>query len=398
MQVLSVTQFLTYVNETFKAIWDPQMVALEGEVTGFRISQGQWVNFDLKDETGLVPVFMVLAKLQTPLQDGMRVRLFGYPKVYPKYGKFSFQADRADLVGEGNLQQALALLKKKLEAEGIFEQTRKRSLPRFPLRIALIASRESAAYGDFIRILHERWRGLEIDLYHVHVQGEQAPSEIVQAIQEANARSGAGDDPYDVLVLTRGGGSLEELMSFNDERVVRALFASSIPTLVGIGHERDITFAEEVADVRGSTPTDCARRLVPDRSDVLYEIATLQQGISDTLLAQIDRCNQSIVDTMTSVDRWVTQVSHRAGRLLEVVEVGCAHWFQRLVERTQSLERVLRSMDPHSILRRGYAIVKDSSGTVVTTVDKLEIGQLFQLEIRDGIVNGTAQTIRKNLL
>lgn len=398
MQVLSVSQFLTYINETFKAIWDPQMVALEGEVTGFRVSQGQWVNFDLKDEAGLVPVFMVLAKVDVPIQDGMRVRLFGCPRVYPKYGKFSFQADRVELVGEGTLQLALALLKKKLEAEGMFELTRKRTLPRFPKKIALIASRESAAYGDFIRILHERWRGLEIDLYHVHVQGEQAPVEIVRAIEWANRLVRDEEASYDALVLTRGGGSLEELMAFNDERVVRALFASRIPTLVGIGHERDITFAEEVADVRGSTPTDCARRLVPDRADILYEIATVQEGIGEALQTRIDRCAQRISDTMLSVDRWVTQVSHRAGRAMELVETQVDHWFQVLSERTASLERVLRSLDPHSVIRRGYAIVRDGSGTPLTSVDRLGIEQPFVLELRDGAVHATAQSIKKHLL
>src|SRR5574337_497259 len=114
MQILSVTQFLAYVNDTFRAIWDPTMVAIEGEVSGFRVSQGQWVNFDLKDTDALVPVFMVLRNLTLPVQDGLRVRLYGYPRVYPKYGKFSFNADRLELVGEGALRKALAMLREKL--------------------------------------------------------------------------------------------------------------------------------------------------------------------------------------------------------------------------------------------------------------------------------------------
>lgn len=394
---MSVSQFIAYLNDTFKAIWDPQMVAVEGEITGFRVSQGQWVNFDVKDEAGLVPVFMVLAKLHVPLQDGMRVRLYGYPRVYPKYGKFSFQADRAELVGEGGLQRALALLRKKLEDEGMFEVTRKRSLTRFPKHIALIASRESAAYGDFVRILHERWRGLEIDLYHVHVQGEQAPGEIVQAIKQANQYALELEQPYDALILTRGGGSLEELMSFNDERVVRALFASRVPTLVGIGHERDITFAEEVADVRGSTPTDCARRLVPDRADVLYEIASLQEGIGNALEGQIEQCTRQIGDTMTSVDRWVKTVMHRFELITSGLDVGLDHWLQDVQQRLAGLDRVLRSCDPRAVLRRGYALVRDAAGNVITSVDKLEAGELFALQLRDGSVDATVSAIKKPL-
>ena len=387
-----------YVNETFKAIWDPQMVALEGEVTGFRVSQGQWVNFDLKDENALVPVFMVLAKLSTPLQDGMRVRLFGYPRVYPKYGKFSFQADRLELVGEGTLQRALAVLKQKLQTEGLFEPSRKRSLPRFPERIALIASRESAAYGDFVRILEERWRGLEIDLYHVQVQGERAPDQLVRAIQQANGLVREASVAYDALVVTRGGGSLEELMAFNDERVVRALFASQIPTLVGIGHERDITFAEEVADVRGSTPTDCARRLVPDRADVLYELATMQQTIEDVLRSHLDRWRQSMLAHLATVDHWQVEVSHRYVRAVNAALAGVDHWVTRISERMLSLERFLRSMDPQMVLRRGYAIVKTGAGELVTSVDAVPMRTPFCVELHDGMVDATAQSIKKHLL
>ena len=157
----------------------------------------------------------------------------------------------------------------------------------------MIASRESAAYGDFIRIVNERWRGLEIDLYHVVVQGEKAPLDIVSALQSAS------ESGVDVVVMTRGGGSFEELMAFNDERVVRAVHASKIPTMVAIGHERDVTLAELTADVRGSTPTDCARRLVPDRKDILFEIATSLERMEQSLRMEIDRkwCLQLLPST-----------------------------------------------------------------------------------------------------
>ncbi|MBM3204767.1 exodeoxyribonuclease VII large subunit [Candidatus Uhrbacteria bacterium] len=358
MQIMTVSGFLAYVNETFKAIWDTTEVAIEGEVSGYRLSQGQWASFDLKDAEALVNVFLPVWKLNVPIQDGLRVRVFGCPRVYPKYGKFSFSAERIEIAGEGGLRKALALLHQKLEQEGLFDSARKRPLPRFPERIALIASRESAAYGDFIRILHERWGGLSIDLYHVLVQGEGAPVQIVRAIHEA------GRGEYDALVLTRGGGSLEELMSFNDERVVRALFSSKIPTLVGIGHERDITMAEEVADVRGSTPTDCARRLVPDRTELLYALSHLQEGVSETFLAKMVEWTEQCDDVVLKASRWVATLS----------------------ERITSMIRLFQSFDPRAVVKRGYAIVRDRSGKVRTSIKGMTTKDKLALEMRDGTI------------
>lgn len=387
MHIMTVSSFISYLNDTFKAIWDSQQVALEGEVASYRCSQGQWVNFDLKDEGGLVSVFMPAAKLNIPLQDGLRVRLYGWPRVYPKYGKFSFSAERVELVGEGALQKALQALRKKLEVEGLFDPARKRSLVRFPKRIALIASRESAAYGDFVRILAERWGGLEIDLYHVQVQGEQAPKQIVAAIQTAQAMN--EERKYDALILTRGGGSLEELMSFNDERVVRALFSSRIPTLVGIGHERDVTLAEEVADVRGSTPTDCARRLAPDRMDILYEVATIQQSISDALTQQVEDGRQKVDDVMIRADAWLRRCSIQFSHVAERVQTTIEGWLLKMKERQESFDRLLRSYHPEAVLRRGYAIVRDQSGKVHSSVKQISVGDRLSIQVKDGNVEST---------
>lgn len=381
---MTVTAFIAYLNDTFKAIWDSQQVALEGEVASYRCSQGQWINFDLKDEGGLVSVFMPAAKLNVPIQDGMRVRLFGWPRVYPKYGKFSFSADRVELIGEGALQKALQMLRAKLEKEGLFEATRKRTLTRFPQRIALIASRESAAYGDFVRIVSERWGGLEIDLYHVMVQGDQAPSQIVAAIQTAQQMH--DERSYDALVLTRGGGSLEELMAFNNEQVVRALFASRIPTLVGIGHERDLTLAEEVADVRGSTPTDCARRLVLDRMDVLYELATLQESIDGSLERWIQAAQHRIETVMVRTDAWLGQCRFRFTHLGSTIQLGLERWYEKSQARLEVLDRLIRCHQPEAVLKRGYAIVRNVMGTVQSSVQGVGAGDEMSIQLKDGKV------------
>ncbi|MFH1078389.1 MAG: exodeoxyribonuclease VII large subunit [Patescibacteria group bacterium] len=360
MRIFQVSEFIETINIVLRGMWQGEEIGVEGEVSGFRVSQGQWVSFDLKDPQGLVNVFMPVWNLRVPVADGMRVRAIGIPRIYPKYGKFSLSAERLELVGEGALAKALAMLRKKLEEEGLFDPSRKRPLPRFPERIALIASRESAAYGDFIRVLGERWGGVSIDLYHVLVQGERAAKDIVSAIRTAQE----GD--YDVLVMTRGGGSLEELMVFNDEQVARAIHASRIPTLVAIGHERDTSFAEEAADVRGSTPTDCARRLVPDRRDVLYELATRVRTADDAM-------TEALSDRRADLDR----VASACGE-------GMRQWLRTLSDRLQAAVRLLGSLDPTAVLGRGYAIVRGPSGDAVTSIAGLRVGTDISVRLADG--------------
>jgi len=371
MQVLTVSQFVTFLNETFKAIWDSTGVAIEGEVSNFRVSQGQWVNFDLKDDESLVSCFMVLNKLRLPVEDGMRIRVFGYPRVYPKYGKFSFNVDKVDLVGEGAIRKALAMLRTKLEAEGLFDPGRKRILPRFPSKIALIASRESAAFGDFIRIVNERWSGLEIDLYHAIVQGEKAPDSVISALAAAHKHG-----PYDAVVITRGGGSFDELMAFNDERLVRAIYASKIPTMVAIGHERDVSLAEEAADIRGSTPTDCARRLVPDKRDVLYEISRLEENILENIEGILSE-HQDILSRF---------------------EVAAGRWLEMLRLRLDGLHRLIGSFSPEGVLKRGFAIVTDKKGDLITSKKQAKPGTPIGIRLRDGEVDARIEGAQGTLI
>lgn len=372
MRILCVSEFLSIVNDLLRETFaGGEAFAVEGEVSGYRVSQGQWISFDLKDEKGLVNVFLPVWNLHVPVEDGMRVRVFGLPRVYLKYGKFSLQADRIEFAGEGALRKALALLRARLEKEGLFDASRKRPLPRFPERIALVASKESAAFGDFIRVLGERWSGLKIDLYSVLVQGDRAPQEIVAAIEAANSPISA--KRADVLVLTRGGGSLEELMAFNDERVARAVYGSRIPTLVAIGHERDVTIAEEVADVRGATPTDCARRLVPDRREVLYELATTVEAIEDAWQRMRDRMTMTIDRAMSSA----------------------THWIELLQNRLGSVTRLLASLDPMSILRRGYAIARDAQGRLLQTVAAVLVGNAVQITLRDGRIGARVTEVAR---
>lgn len=392
MTVFSVSDFIVHINDTLSKSWNATELCVEGEVSDFKISQGQWVNFSLKDDKGLVAIFMTVWNLRVPLQDGMKVQVYGMPRIYPKFGKFSISAERVELVGEGALKKALIALQMKLEKEGLFDESRKRILPDYPSRIALIASRESAAYGDFVRILGERWGGLKVDLYHVKVQGAGSAEDLVRAIKQANAKA----KDYDALVMTRGGGSLEDLMSFNDEQVVRAIYASKIPTMVGIGHERDISLAELAADVRGSTPTDCARRLVPDKSDILRDLAYQTNNIERALQDTINTQNELLVRAMRSPSAWIARQKQDLAYKTSLLDANMRQWHSALLERYRSLIRLLASLDPKSVLSRGYSMLRDARGRAITSTATLKVGTPVTAVLHDGESDLMVNKVRTN--
>ncbi|HSC38637.1 MAG TPA: exodeoxyribonuclease VII large subunit, partial [Chitinophagaceae bacterium] len=270
---VSVSEFVALLNQTLEYAY-PSIV-VQGELANFKVSKNRWAYFDLRDETASVRFFGTVYQLPGPLEDGMVLAVKGTPKLHPLYG-FSVTVQSMEPTGEGSIKKAAALLEAKLKAEGLFESSRKRSLPFPPKSIGLITSAESAAYRDFIKVITARWGGLEINLIDVQVQGEPAPAQIVAAITQLNQMA----SPPDVLVITRGGGSAEDLQAFSTEQVTRAVAASRIPTVVAIGHEVDVSLAELAADQRASTPSNAAELLVPSRRAVLKQLILQRQHMS----------------------------------------------------------------------------------------------------------------------
>jgi len=316
------------------------------------------------------------------------VRVFGYPTV-KGWSTFQIDVQRMEPVGEGALKKAYDALKKKLEAEGLFDAARKRTLPRFPQRIGLITSRDAAAYGDFLRILNNRWGGVEVIFAHVRVQGNDAVPSILSALSDLSNLS----DPLDLLVLTRGGGSLEDLHAFNDEAVARAVYSSKIPVVVGVGHERDESLCDFVADVRASTPSNAAERIVPNRTDVEYELAMMTRRMEERLTETIAR-RQLSVDRATRtvglvLDRERQRFLSRADRLT----VAFGTWKSTLRERLSTYERVLKQVDPKRVLARGYSIVT-VNGKVVSDASTLEVGAEIGVQLAKGTAD--AQVLRTN--
>ena len=382
--VISVSEFLNIINETLGFAY-PQVI-VEGEVSSFKVNQGKFVFFDLKDEKAVLNCFMMTHQLKLPIEDGMKIRATGTPKVFPKSSRFSLTVRDIELAGEGALRRALELLKRKLEGEGLFDPARKRPLPAFPRRIGLITSGTSAAYSDFIKILNARWSGVEVLLADVSVQGAQAPDQVVGALEYFNQLA----RPVDVLVLIRGGGSLEDLMAFSTEPVARAVAASRTPIVVGVGHEIDFSLADYAADVRAATPTDAARLVVPDRREITSRIDHLTHRAEASLTAAISararRTDRAVGQLEASLRHPREQLLAHTTALWRALDRVSAHR-DLLTSRTLALERVLRGLDPKAVLNRGYAIIRTADGRLVRRPADTHNGDPLAIQVAGGQIS-----------
>lgn len=380
MRIYSVTEFREELNELLAQV----AVAIEGEISDVHISQNRFVWFTLADEKTSISCFMLAFQLQQPIENGMKVRVVGAPTMFTK-GKLVFRPRTIELIGEGSLQRAFELLKRKLDAEGLFDASRKRALSRFPQRIGLITSSDAAAYTDVLRILKNRWAGLEIVHVNVQVQGVQAAQSIVGALTQLNE-----DEPaLECIILTRGGGSLEDLQAFNTEEVVRAIFASAIPIVCAVGHERDVTLSDLAADVRASTPSNAAEMVVPHKKDLLaeveYQIAACEQAIRMTLTQHQRRVTEAVNILEFSARRSVTECDDLIQRLLFRFEaISSQIVLQR--QRVDHLVQLLQSMNPLSVLKRGYTLTYDERGKLLKSMRDTARAQQFTTRFHDGTV------------
>jgi exodeoxyribonuclease VII large subunit len=363
----SVSEFVAILNQTLEFAYPG--VTVTGEIANFRVSKNRWVYFDLKDDNSTVKFFGTVYQLPGPLEDGMMLAVRGTPKLHNLYG-FSVNVMSMRPVGQGSIKKAAALLQAKLQAEGLFDPLRKRALPYPPAKVGLITSGESAAYRDFVKVLAARWGGIEITLIDVQVQGEIAPAQIAAAIERCNQMA----EPPDVLVVTRGGGSAEDLQAFSTEQVTRAVAASRIPTLVAIGHEVDISLAELAADQRASTPSNAAELLVPDRKAILAQIPSLKRQLEQYTSQAVKDARQGLT------------LARRA--LHERTELSVLHARRQLSAHRQ----LLAAYDPQAALQRGYALVQ-AHGTLVRSGKQLAVGSELDITLQDSRVTAEVKRV-----
>lgn len=331
--LLSVSDFIALTNQTLEYAYPS--IAIVGEVASFKVNQGKYIFFDLKDETGSIGCFMTVWQQRVPIEDGMKVVVMATPKL-TNWGKFSLTVRTVQPSGEGSLKRSFELLKEKLEAEGFFKPERKRLLPEMPHHIAVISSTQAAGYADFMKIVGDRWGGMQIDVAHVQVQGKEAPDQILRAIRFFNEREVLPE----VIVIIRGGGSADDLSAFNDELLVREIAASRVPIVVGVGHETDTSLADMAADVRAATPSNAAQLVVPDRREIIRHVRLQVDSAVPRLLQKIDEQRAA--------------VSSRFTQALGIVVRRQEEYAHQLARRQQ----VLAELDPAKVLARGYAMIR----------------------------------------
>jgi len=369
--VFGVSDAIAYINQTLEYAYPS--ITVEGEVASFKVNQNKYVFFDIKDSSGTLGCFMSVYQLRTQLEDGMKVQVIAQPRL-TSWGKFSLTVRDIRPVGEGSLKRAFELLRAKLEKEGLFSPERKRSLPALPGRIGVISSTSAAGYGDFVKIVSERWGGVELVVAHTQVQGVEAPKQIIRALEHFNEMA----EPVDVIAIIRGGGSADDLSAFNDEPLTRAIATSRIPTIVGVGHEADTSLADLAADVRAATPSNAAQLLVPDRREI----------------------SRQVRDNVRAMVGAISQLHSAQTRLLgeqrERLVSGVQAVYTRTEQRYQQLEAILSQLDPRTALKRGYALVFDSAGKPLGN-KKVIVGDTLSVEMKQFIVKVGVQDVTEKL-
>ena len=317
-----------------------------------------------------------LSMLGTQLEEGMQVRIVGKPRLSQK-GRLSISVHAVIPEGEGALQRAFVLLKQKLESQGLFDEERKRPLPEYPESIAVITAGQSAAWADFQKIIAERWPLCTLYLFDCQVQGDVASGQIVQSIESINQSS----DKFDLLAIVSGG--LEDLQSFNDETVVRAIAGSRTPTITGVGHESDTTLVDYVSDFRASTPTNAAQVAVPDWQQVVAEIGYVREQLAGTVQSSIDEKYRRAVNSLRVIERLggTGQIKEQIQHMKMLITDREKHIISENRNKIKHYQSILQALDPRTVLKRGYAIARINNMT--TNGVDVKVGDELTLEFEN---------------
>ncbi len=395
IDIYNVSELTGHIKELLDS--DPELfdVYVRGELSNYKVYPSGHHYFTLKDETAALRCVMFrssASKLRFRPASGMKVIAFGRVTVYPRDGAYQLYVNGLTPDGVGDLQMAFEQLKEKLYKEGLFDQERKRQVPRFPERIGVVTSSAGAAVHDIIRVLRRRWPMGKVILLPVRVQGEEAPPEIVDAITYANRHRLA-----DVLIVGRGGGSIEDLWAFNDERVARAIFSSQIPVISAVGHEPDVTIADFVADLRAATPSNAAELCAPDQSELREYIVSAGIRASQSVNREIasrrqklDALSQRRVlrDPKNYIEDRRMEVDKLSARLSAAAELAVGGGRQRFGAMAAKLD----ALSPLKVLGRGYAIARrGTDGAIIRSADDVSAGDEIKLRLQKDEIDCTVR-------
>ena len=390
--VLSITQLNEYIRGKMDA--DPLLtqVAVRGEISNYKLYPSGHHYFTLKDEASALRCVMFkgnATRLRFRPENGMKIIAMGKVSVFPRDGAYQLYCTAMAMDGVGDLYAAFDQLKKKLAAQGLFDPSHKKDIPKYPGTIGIITSSAGAAVHDMLRILNKRYPLSRVRLLPVRVQGAEAPGEIAAAIRYANYHKLA-----DLLIVGRGGGSIEDLWAFNDERVAYAIYESDIPVISAVGHEPDVTISDYVADLRAATPSNAAELAVPDQDALRQNLDTMSSSMVNALDRQLKAASQHLSLLSRSpalqsptgyLDQRRNSLELLKSRLLSAQNAALTRKEQRYIAMVSKLD----AMSPLKVLTRGYSMAQTEIGEVLRSVRQVELGERIRISLADGSLSAT---------
>lgn len=388
-KIVSVWEINQYVSRLIEEDYMLSDIWLQGEVSNCKYHHSGHIYFTIKDTRAGISAVMFdrdARKLSFRLEEGMKIYARVRLTIYEKTGAYQAYVFDVEKQGKGVLYEQFERLKAKLGSEGLFEERYKKPLPAFPNNVGLITSRTGAAVRDMIQVAGRRNPGIPLTLYPVHVQGEHAVPEIVKAIELANQ-----EKRVDVLLLGRGGGSIEDLWAFNEEAVARAIFASQIPIISAVGHEVDFTIADFVSDKRAATPSQAAEMAVPSRTELLELVKGYERSLRLRLTEQTRSAQnrlQSILSRPVFVnkDTFYKHKMQEVDDLVQKLQYSCKDQLTKQERRYELAIQKLDRLSPMNTLKRGYSLVMKGD-KVVTSVTNVKAGDALILQVADGVID-----------
>ncbi len=385
--IYTVTQLNNLIKAAFDNVPALQNVCVRGELSNYKLYPSGHHYFTLKDPEGALKCVMFKGSafsIRFRPENGMAVLAVGRVSVYPKDGAYQLYCTRLIPDGAGDLQLAFEQMKQRLYEEGLFEQAHKQALPPFPHRIGIVTSPAGAAVHDMLRILGQRYPLSKVLLLPVRVQGEGAAQEIARAIQWAN-----DEEVADLLIVGRGGGSMEDLWAFNEEPVARAIYDSEIPVISAVGHEPDVTISDFVADLRAATPSNAAELAVPDQQELRQRMDALQERLGAALERRARSARQQLeaLTASPALGDPLGPIQERRDNLDRLAEDLTQAQQKLVTEQRQKLGRLsaaLDAMSPLKVLSRGYAVAAHAQGGLVSSIRQVKPGDLLRITLRDG--------------
>ena len=393
-KILSVTELNQLVRGKLERDPDLQSVCIRGEISNYKLYPSGHHYFSLKDPESAIRCVLFRGSalsLRFRPENGMQVLAVGRVSLYPRDGSYQFYCTRLLPDGAGDLSVAFEQLKQKLFQEGLFDPAHKKKLPAFPHRIGIVTSPAGAAVHDMLRILGKRYPLSRVILLPVRVQGAEAPGEIARAIDYANAHAIA-----DVLIVGRGGGSVEDLWAFNDEGVSRAIFRSRIPVVSAVGHEPDVTISDFTADLRAATPSNAAELVAPDQSELRAALEGMRASMLASMRQRLTRSRQQLTGLSASpmLRNPMNYLQERRLRLDKLTGDFRRVGTRLLQARRQGLIRLSASLDamsPLKVLARGYSMTADADGRLISSVTEVSPGQSLTILVSDGRIRAAVE-------